>query len=267
MPIDDVVLEETSGVATVTLNRPMARNALTPAMARRLVETLQSLRHSNSARVVVLRAEGADFSVGADLKDLSGGLAADAVIRGHDVAQVARATSVPLATALADLPQPLVAAVRGHAVGIGAQLILSADLVVASATTRILIPQARLAHPVDHGESWYLPRRIGTTRALQALLLAETLDAERAERWGLLNWVVADDALEQKTREIIDRLLGMAPLALREIKALVTNSPDRTLADQLEAEMQALQRCAASSDFPEALAAFVAKRPPRFTGQ
>ena len=173
-------------------------------------------------------------------------------------------TSVPLFSGLHALSQPIIASVRGHAIGVGAQMLLSADLVIASETLKLLIPQARLAHSVDHGESYFLPRKLGLARTMQLLLLAETLAAADAERMGLVNWVVPDADLESRTAEIVRRLAGVAPVAVAEIKSLVRQSLGNTLEQQFEAEMNSLATCAATEDFPEAINAFVEKRRPVF---
>lgn len=264
---EDVLFEKREGIATLTLNRAAARNAMTRGMAEALTSAVQQLRSDREVRVVVLNAAGTDFTVGADLKDMSTSLNPLPSARGREIAQLARATSVPLFTGLHELTQPIVASVRGHAIGVGAQLLLSADLVVASESLKLLIPQARLAHSVDHGESYFLPRKVGMARTMQLLLLAETLTAVQAERFGLVNWVVPDADLEARTVEIVQRLAGVAPVAVAQIKSLVRHSLDHTLAEQFEAEMNSLAVCAATEDFPEAMNAFIEKRRPVFRGR
>jgi 2-(1,2-epoxy-1,2-dihydrophenyl)acetyl-CoA isomerase len=263
----EILFEKHNGVAWITLNRPAARNAFTPPMCEQLANIVRDLKDDGATRVVVLRASGTDFSVGADLKAMSAGLSPVGAERGRDIPAIARATAVPLVTGLYALRQPIIASVRGHIIGIGAQLALSADLCVASETSKFLLPQVRLAHPVDHGESFFLPRKIGPARAMQLLLLAETLRADQARDYGLVNWLVADADLEAKTAEIVQKLQAVAPVAAAEIKALLYRSLANTLDQQCEAEMQSLGVCAATDDFPEALRAFVEKRTPVFRGR
>jgi 2-(1,2-epoxy-1,2-dihydrophenyl)acetyl-CoA isomerase len=263
----DLLFEVESGVAWITLNRPAARNAVTVAMCADLANIVAGLREDASTHVVVVRANGADFTVGADLKAMSAALSPSPQQRARDIAEMARRTSVPIFTGLHALRQPIIASVRGHAIGVGAQLALSADLCVASETAKFLLPQARLAHPVDHGESFFLPRKIGPARTMQLLLLAETLTAADAREFGMVNWVVPDAELESRTASVVQKLRAVAPVAAREIKALVRSSLDNDLAAQFEAEMRALEMCAATEDFPEALQAFVEKRPPVFRGK
>src|SRR5262245_31066642 len=168
---DEVTLERRGYVAWITINRPGARNALTRGMCADLVAALSSLRTDATARVVVLRGSGADFTVGADLKDMADLPGRPPGERGPAVAEMARELAWPIVRGLDGLRQPIVASVRGHVIGVGVQLLLSADLAIASETARLLLPMARLGHSVDHGESYYLPRKLPLHRAMQLALL------------------------------------------------------------------------------------------------
>jgi 2-(1,2-epoxy-1,2-dihydrophenyl)acetyl-CoA isomerase len=262
-----LLVEKSGGIATVTFNRPAVKNALSFAMCRELTEFFRSLNGDGNIKVVVIRGDGADFTSGADLNDVSSLIVPLREARSAAAAQQVRELSWPLFLALHDVKQPVIASVRGYAVGAGAQLALAADLVIASATARFVMPQVKLGHSVDHGESWYLPRKVGAGRALQLLLLGDTVGAADAERYGIVNWLVADEALDQKTAEIAERLAASASVAVTEIKKLLRESAGYTLKEQLEAEARSLGICAATDDFAEAIAAFLAKRKPVFTGR
>ncbi|MFA5630643.1 MAG: enoyl-CoA hydratase-related protein [Porticoccaceae bacterium] len=264
---EQILFNKAKGVARLTINRPEVKNALSFAMCNELVEIIGELQSDRDIRVLVLNAKGPDFTAGADLKDMSDALPDDPQARGKMVAGKAREMAWPIFIGLHNIRQPIVASVRGHAIGAGAQFILSADLTVASQTLKLAMPQVNLAHPVDHGESYFLPRKIGMARAMQLTLLAETLTAENAEKYGLVNWVVSDDKLEEKTEEVVERLASMAPLAARHIKKLLLKSLDNTIDAQYAAEAKALAKCAASEDFVEAMAAFQEKRAPVFKGK
>jgi 2-(1,2-epoxy-1,2-dihydrophenyl)acetyl-CoA isomerase len=264
---DEILFDRQDGVASITLNRPGVKNALTKAMCAELISIVARLREDTETRVIVLRGNGADFTAGADLKDVNHGLSAVPAERGAEVAGMARAIGWPIFLTMHELKQPIVASVRGHTIGAGVQMVLSADLTIASETARFLLPQVKLGHPVDHGESYYLPRKIGLARALQLTLLAESVSAADAERYGLVNWVVADCDLERKTDEIVARLAGGAAVALRETKGLLRDSLSRSIGEQFTAEIEALERCASTEDFPEAIGAFLEKRKPAFKGR
>ncbi len=113
---------------------------------------------------------------------------------------------------MAAVPQPVVCSVRGYAVGAGMQMALMSDLVVAAESAKFVLPQVRLGHNVDHGESWALPRKVGMGRAMQLMALGETVSGRDAERFGLANWVVEEGALEQKTDEIVAGWRAARPL-------------------------------------------------------
>jgi 2-(1,2-epoxy-1,2-dihydrophenyl)acetyl-CoA isomerase len=264
---EHVQLTKSDGVARIIINRPDVKNAMSVAMGKVLIDHVRSLADDGDIRVVVLEGRGADFTSGGDLSDMGsilkqGGSEREAVFR-QSAADIAK----PLMDAFQALQQPIVASVRGYAIGVGLQLVLLADLVVASETARFVAPQVRLAHTLDHGETVFLPRKVGMARALQMTLLGEVCTAEAAERYGLVNWVVADADLESATDRVINQLLGGAPLALRENKALLYGSLTRSVEDQLIEESVVVGRCAATADFDEALLAFSEKRKPQFVGR
>jgi len=263
----DLLIEKADGVAWVTFNRPSVRNALTFAMCRTLIEFLDDLPSDAATRAVVIRGSGADFSSGADLREVSMTLSPSPEERGATAASQVRELSWPLLQALARVPQPVLASVRGHAVGVGAQFAFAADLVIAGRSARFTVPQVRLGHSADHGESWYLPRKVGTGRAMQILLLGEPLDAQDAERFGIVNWLVDDDAVAEQTAALAGKLAQGASVAIRESKSLVYRALENTLDGQLEAEAKSLSRCAATNDYVEAIGAFLAKRRPVFAGR
>jgi 2-(1,2-epoxy-1,2-dihydrophenyl)acetyl-CoA isomerase len=264
---DELQIDRGGGVTTVTMNRPAVKNAMTSGMCVAMTELFRSMPGDSDTRVVVLQGSGSDFCSGGDLAEIGKALPDGAAARGDAMAAEVRRLSIPLALALHEVPQPIVASVRGYAVGVAAQLVVAADLVVASETARLVIPQARLAHSVDHGESWTLPRKVGMARATQIMLLGDAVSAADAERYGLINWLVPDAMLEQRTAEIASRLATGATIAIREIKQLLRHSSARSYAGQLDAEVEALRRCTATDDFVEAMQAFAARRKPVFSGR
>src|SRR5262249_14239236 len=141
------------------------------------------------------------------------------------------------------------------------------DLVVAAHSARFVLPQVRLGHSVDHGESWALPRRGGGGRAVRPHGLGGRVDGPGGERVGPCHSLVAAPQLEEKTAAIVRRLASGATLAIREMKELLRCTLERPFPAQFEAEARALGVCAASADFAEAIGAFMAKRQPSFTGR
>jgi 2-(1,2-epoxy-1,2-dihydrophenyl)acetyl-CoA isomerase len=182
---------------------------------------------------------------------------------GAQVADISQA----LFMALHKVKAPVITSVRGYAIGAGMQLVLSSDLVVASETAKIAAPLAKLGHTPDHGETWYLPRKVGAARAMQILLLGEFISGTDAERFGLANWVTPDDALEARTAEIIQAILAGAPAAIFGMKSLLRKSESNTLESQFAAELEAVTQCAGTEDFVEAITAMREKRKPVFQGR
>jgi 2-(1,2-epoxy-1,2-dihydrophenyl)acetyl-CoA isomerase len=266
-PAQDIVIHQESGITSITLNRPQVKNALTFAMCRELIALFRGLREDAATRVVLLRGSGSDFSSGADLNDVSTILDGEPKARSEAAMHQVHELSLPLFLAMGAVPQPVVSSVRGYAVGAGMQMALMSDMVIAAESAKFVLPQVRLGHNVDHGESWALPRKVGMGRAMQLMALGDSVNGRDAERFGIANWVVDDGALEQKTEEVVNRLASSPTVAIREMKKLLRDAPQRSLQEQLEAEARALGVCAATEDFAEAIGAFLAKRKPTFKGR
>ncbi|MET0985562.1 MAG: enoyl-CoA hydratase-related protein [Steroidobacteraceae bacterium] len=264
----EVLLEKRAGIARLTLNRPNVKNALTSSMCADIVAFISELRADTSVRVFVIGGNGADFCAGADLKEMGAALSPSSEQRRKDISQKARDVAWPIfLSGMHELPMPIVSSVRGHTIGAGTQFVLSSDLAVASQTTKFLLPQVRLGHNVDHGESYFLPRKIGLARTMQMILLGETVNGTDAERYGLVNWVVPDGELEAKTEQVVQNIVAGSPVAIREMKSLVRHSQERTIKEQFAAEADSLGTCAATEDFIEAIKAFAEKRPATFKGR
>jgi len=260
-----VRIDHTDRVAWITIDRPDSKGAMTSAMVESLHDLVKDLRSRGDVSVVVLRGEGTDFCAGSDMGDIASVLDAGPEERRAAFDAGISGTVHPLLRDLLALPQPLVVSSRGYAIGIGVMFMLTADLVVASDTTRISLPQPHLGHSLDHGESWLLPRRVGLARALQICLLGDVVGAEDLDRFGLLNWLTSDSYLEIRTQEIVDRLLSVAPGPLWRTKALLRSSVDATFEDQLMLEREHASSSAATQDFVEAINAHAERRPPQYT--
>lgn len=258
---------DASGIATVVFARPDKMNAMNEAMIASMTEMFTDIAADRSIRAVVLRGEGSHFSAGGDMGDISASAAATPAERSINITHSVDTYSRPLALALEKVPQPVIASVRGHAIGVALQLVIMADLVVASETAKFSLPQLRLGHTPDHGESWALSRKVGLSRALQMCLMAERIDAATAQRYGLANWVVDDAELDARTAQIAAKLAAGPPVATAAAKALIQQGTRRTLDEALSAEVEAMRTVAAQDDFAEAIAAFAEKREPVFSGR
>ncbi|MFL5715754.1 MAG: enoyl-CoA hydratase-related protein [Chloroflexota bacterium] len=259
-PAAPLVRTETAdGVATVTLDRPDALNALTIPMKKQLLAAFRSIGRDGAVRAVVLTGAGRAFCAGQDLKER---LEPDATPLAVEV----RERYNPIIRAMRSLPQPIVAAVNGVAAGAGASLAFACDLRIAADGASFVLAFGRIGLIPDSGATWFLPRLVGPAKAAELALLGSTLTAADAERFGLVVSVVSPDSLAGEARAIALRLAGLAPLALAQTKRALDRSWSVGLDDALEDEALRQGIAGATSDHAEGLAAFIEKRPPRFTG-
>jgi enoyl-CoA hydratase/carnithine racemase len=256
--VETIQVQRADGIVTITLDRPAKKNAIDATMWDELLATFREIGSSAADRAVVITGAGGEFCSGADLTGGGGG-------ERHQLAAMRHVADVCLA--LARLPQPVVAKVRGVAVGAGCNMALGCDLVVAGPTARFSQIFARRGLSVDFGGTWVLPRRVGLHRAKELALLADIIDATEAERIGLVNRVVADDQLDAFVDDWARRLADGPPLALAMTKRMLNNSMQVTLEEALDDEGAAQTVNFSTKDTMEAMRAFVEKRPPRFEGR
>ena len=255
----DLLVEIADGVATVTLNRPAALNALTIGMKERLLAALEEIGTNRAVRAVVLTGAGRAFCAGQDLKER---LLPDA----PGLAEELRRRYNPIVRAIRDLPQPVIAAVNGVAAGAGASLAFVCDLRIAAEGATFVLAFGRIGLVPDSGATWTLPRIVGAARAAEMAFLGDTVRADEALRIGLVSRVVPSGELAREAAGIAARLAAGSPRAMATTKRLLAVSFDRDLVAALEAEATAQYGAGASLDHAEGLAAFLEKRPPRFTG-
>ncbi len=260
-PQDDapVLLWRRGGVVHVRFNRPASLNAIDLALARTFRQACQELRQDPQVRVVVISGEGRAFMAGGDLPSMR----ADPV--GGSSALIEHMH--PALEILAELPAPVIASVQGAVAGAGLGVALACDLVMAAAGTRFNLAYPRIGTSSDCGTSWGLVRAVGARKAMEIALLDEVVDAEEAQRIGLINRVVPADTLADQTARLAERLENSAPMAMAHLKQLIRHAGRNDLHTQLELEARLFRQCAATADFTEGMAAFVDKRPARFQGR
>ncbi|MDT0619316.1 enoyl-CoA hydratase-related protein [Salinisphaera sp. P385] len=252
------------GVAVITLNRPDQLNALNQAMLRELPRALDAAEADDNARAVLLRANGRAFSSGADLKEGVG----SGMTRGDfKLGDPLRVHYNPLIEKLRGLDMPVVSAVQGLAAGAGCSLALAVDMVVAGRAGAFQMIFSSIGLVPDAGATYLLPRLAGRAKALGAMLTGEVIDAERAERWGLI-WQVVDDAeLEDTSMSLAASLAARPTQALAWTRQLVDAGAGDSLAGQMAGEADYQDACQHTEDFAEAISAFMEKRPPTFRGR
>jgi 2-(1,2-epoxy-1,2-dihydrophenyl)acetyl-CoA isomerase len=252
-----------AGVGTVMLNRPDKLNALTIEMAAELEDALAMLAGSDEVRCIVLTGAGKAFCAGADLGLLNDLKAKNDAETGRKIVDGCRA----IYKAMREAPQIVLGVLNGAAAGGGAGLALACDLRIAAESARIGQVFAKLGLHPDWGNSYFLPRLVGASKAIEMFLDAEMVPAAELATLGVINRVVPDEELATAGRAWAARIAAAPPQAVRRMKQSVYASQASSLDDMLSRELEAQLACFATEDFTEGLAAFKAKRAPHFTGR
>ena len=255
--------EEAGAVATLTLDRPEALNALTFEVYRELTGTLRALAGRGDVRVVVLTGPGRAFCTGGDVKEIIGEL-----LR-YDRDRLAAFTRLTcdLIRAMRALPQPIIASLNGTAAGAGAAIALAADLRLAADTARIAFLFVKVGlSGADMGAAHLLPRVVGLGRATEMLMTGDFVDAAEALRIGLYNRVVSPERLAAETAEMAARLARGPAAGLAATKDALNREMHMSLEAALDHEAAVQAELMQRPDFHEGFAAFTGKRPPRFEG-
>ena len=263
MSYEQIRFETADGIARITLNRPDRLNSFTAQMHAELRDALLQLAAGGDTRVVLLTGEGRGFCAGQDLSDRAVAPGDAPIDLGASIEQNYR----PLVLALRNLPLPVVCAVNGVAAGAGANVALACDIVIAARSASFIQAFCRIGLVPDSGGTFFLPRLVGNARAMGLALLGDKLSAEDAETWGLI-WKCVDDGELATTVDTLLAQLAQAPTAgLAAIKRALHASAGNTLEQQLDLERDLQRTLGNGADYREGVAAFLEKRPPRFTGR
>ena len=262
-PSSPVLVERDGAVATVRLNRPDAMNSLDIATKEALVSALTEVAEDPAVRCVVLTGSGRAFCVGQDLREHITLLQADDPSLWETVARHYN----PIVELLATMNKPVIAAVNGVAAGAGAGFALAADFRILVDTAGFNLAFAGIALSCDSGSSWSLQRIVGPAKAKELLLLPRTVPADECLSLGLVTKVVAADELDATVRELATTLAAGPTLAYGSIRRAVAFSSGHGLSDSLANEGDYMTLTGATSDHRAAVAAFLAKEKPVFTGE
>ena len=263
MAHDSVLVERVEAVARIVLNRPAARNAIDRTMKSALVEALAAVGADAGVRAVILTGAGDAFCVGQDLAEHADALAAEPATAFATVGD----HYAPIVDTIASMPKPVIAAVNGACVGAGLGFALACDLKVWSAQAVLATAFTGIGLTCDSGLSATLARSIGEARAKELVLLGSRFTPEEAVAWGLGGQVVAPGAVASTASEVAQRLASGPTIAYAESKRLIAAASQRSLTAMLDAEAQAQARCGLTSDHSAAVAAFLNKERPVFTGR
>jgi len=257
---ETIITDRSGAIATITLNRPEARNALDLTMRREMLGVLDEIEADPTARVVILTGAGGHFCSGGDVKTMK---------KSHTAAEGRGRVELlnKMVLRLVNFPLPTIAMVDGYAVGAGSNLALCCDLIVASDRAKFGEVFCKIGLAVDGGGTWLLPRLVGLARAKELAFTGDVIDAAEAARIGLVNRVVDAAALETTTRALAEKIAAGPPLALRLDKQMLNRAAAGDLASALELEAFSQGLAIASEDHREGVAAFFDKRPPKFSGR
>jgi len=246
--MSEVLIERKGGLLSLRFNRPEKKNAITLDMYSALTDALENL--DPGVRVVKFSGEGGCFTAGNDMKAF---LAAPPLDHSHPTLRFIKL--------LPKVPVPMVAQVEGPAVGIGTTLLLHCDLVVAATNASFAVPFVKLGLVPEAASSVLLPNLMGYQRAAAMLLLGDTVDAQMAERFGMVTHLVEPAALSETADRLVQKLLSLPPTALRETKKLMKGD----VSAQMDAEIKMFVSLLKSEELKEAATAFLEKRAPDFS--
>ncbi len=257
MNLDDLCFEKCDGIARIAFNRPARRNALGDTTTRQLVQACEDAAADPDVHVVVITGEGEAFCAGGDFKDT---FDRGAGKTAEEWSERIRRGPNRLTSLLREMPKPVVARINGVAVGGGATIALACDLRIASDRARFAFPFSRIGITPEFGCSYLLPRTVGLGKAMELLLLADTIDAATAERIGLVNRVVSHEELDAATADVVTRLRDRPGAAMGAIKTLLRQGLSLEMDALLELEALALGRAFTSEEHRRAVAAFLARK-------
>ena len=263
MSYEHILFEVRDGVARVTLNRPDRLNSFNDAMHAELRDALGHVRGDASARAMLLTGAGRGFCAGQDLSDRAVAPGGAPVDLGASIERNYK----PLVLALRALPMPVVCAVNGVAAGAGANIALACDIVIAAKSATFIQAFCRIGLVPDSGGTFFLPRLVGTARAMGLALTGDKLSAEQAAAWGLI-WKCVDDAeLGAAADALVTQFAAGPTRGLAAIKELLQRSGANDLEGQLDLERDVQRALGYGDDYREGVAAFAEKRAPKFAGR
>ncbi len=263
MSYEHILFAQDAGIARLTFNRPDRLNSFNDAMHAEVRDALADARGDASARVLLITGAGRGFCAGQDLSDRAVSASEAPVDLGASIDRNYK----PLVLALRSLPMPVICAVNGVAAGAGANLAFACDIVIAAKSASFIEAFSKLGLIPDTGGTYFLPRLVGTARAMGMAMLGDKISAEQAAAWGLI-WQCVDDTELPAVAEKLAAHFAQAPTrGLARTKEAIYASGANSLEAQLDLERDLMRELGRSEDYREGVAAFMAKRPPKFTGR
>jgi 2-(1,2-epoxy-1,2-dihydrophenyl)acetyl-CoA isomerase len=263
---DSLLLEKQGSLATITFNRPEKANAMDVGWLAPITAFLRDIEYDPAMRCVLLRGNGKHFMAGGDL-DIVRKFAAQPPEKRAGLSEVPIHEYNVMVRVMRRLDKPVIASVQGGVAGAAVGLVAACDLVVAAENAFFFLAHVLHAGSNDGLTTYFLPRQLGTRKALELALLGDRLGAADAQRLGLINFVVPLELLESETHKLIDRLSAGPTRTYGLIKTLMDSSLDNSMEAQGRLEAECYAKAAMTADLVEGIDAFMEKRPPRFSGR
>ena len=272
MDFETIILKKEDHIATITLNRPDARNAVNQQMMKDLVVAVEDVATDDDVRVVVLTGAGRGFCAGADFTLMAGGGGGGGDAPAERSPETIRRSFMfeagqKIVLGLQDMEKPTIAMVNGAAVGMGGDLALSCDLRTGAENTRLMVGFTRLGLFPGFGATWLYPRLMGVSRALEMLFTGDTLNAQEAERLGVLNKVFPPEQLEEETMNLARKIAKGPPIAIRLMKWQVRKGLSMELPEALDNAALCEAVTLMTQDHREGVKAMLEKREASFQGK
>lgn len=265
MAFETILYEANEGVVTITLNRPKVFNAYNERMSEELQAAIDMIRADDSARVVVLRGAGDNFLAGADITMLNFWSKTADEQGWEKVKEILDHHFSP--TLFENLPQPVIAAVDGMAWGMGSEIALACDLRICTDRASFAQPEIKRGIITGGGASQRLPRIVGKAKAMEMILTGNPINAQDAEKWGLVNKVVAPGDLDAEVAKLAKAIMSKSSLMVAWAKQCVNLVLDHDLLSGIDKELTQFSKTFATHDAKEGTAAFLEKRKPQFIGK
>jgi len=261
-----VIVDIADGVATVTLNEPAVRNALTPRLRPAFIDAMHRLEFDDGVRCVVLKGAGDHFMSGGDIRSMVERQEMEPRKRRQHV--VEGVTGIHMAIlAMRRMPKPVIASIQGAVAGFGVGVVGACDLAIAADDSFFTLAYCHIGASPDGGSSYFVARNMGLKQQMELALLGERFSAERAKELGMINWIVPRASLEAETDKLARRLAAGPTLAYNKANRLFNAAHASTLASQLQMEGELIAESMFTADHAEGVKAFMEKRKPIFSGR
>lgn len=260
MSYETILFEVNDGVATLTLNRPDVFNAFNEQLSADVNDALKKTAKDKSIRVLIITGAGKAFCSGQDLKSIAGKA-------NRSLSESLYKRYNPMIRALRALPIPVICKLNGVAAGAGCSLALACDMIIASENASLIEVFVNVGLVLDSGSSYFLPRLVGSARAFELATLGSKVSATQAAEWGMVNRVVAPEALDEEVAKLAAHYAAAPTLAVGLMKKMLNKSFTSDLDTMLEYEAYCQEIAGRSEDYKEGVTAFVEKRKPAFKGR